>query len=78
MFLMQLVTIFTAFNPAEADLISSRLEVAEFHPVIQHATAALSIGGYALGAGGILVQVPADEAEEVKAFLASDEDQTAQ
>jgi hypothetical protein len=29
----------------------------------------LSLDGYALAAGGILVQVPAEEAEEAKEFL---------
>ena len=53
---MQFVTVFTAFNPAEAELVRSRLEAAEFHPVITHGLSALSIDGYALAAGGILVR----------------------
>jgi hypothetical protein len=68
---MQLVTVFTAFNPAEADLINSVLSAAKFHSVITHGLSALSLDGYALAAGGILVQVPEDEAEEARAFLAS-------
>jgi len=67
---MQLVTVFTAFNPADADLVRSRLDAAEFHPVITHGLSALSIDGYALAAGGILVQVPEDEAEDAREFLA--------
>ena len=64
-----LVTIHTAFNPADAHLVRSRLEAAQFHPVITHELSALSMDGYALAAGGILVQVPEDEAEEAKIFL---------
>jgi hypothetical protein len=32
----------------------------------------LSLDGYALAAGGILVQVPDQEAEDAKEFLAAD------
>jgi len=66
---MSLVTIQTAFNPADAQLVRSRLDAAGFHPVVTHELSALSLDGYALAAGGILVQVPAEEAEEAKEFL---------
>jgi len=66
---MQLVTIFTAFNPADAHVIRSCLDAADFHPVVTHELSALSLDGYALAAGGILVQVPENEAAEAKAFL---------
>ena len=66
---MELVTVFTAFNPAEAQLVRSRLEAAEFHPFVKNELAALSIDGYALAAGGIDVQVPEDEATEAREFL---------
>jgi hypothetical protein len=66
---MQLVTVFRAFNPAEAQLVRSRLEAAEFHAVVMHELSALSLDGYALAAGGILVQVPDEEAAEAKEFL---------
>ena len=69
---MPLVTIFSAFNPADAQLVRSRLEAAEFHAVVTGELSALSLEGYALAAGGILVQVPADEAAEAKEFLAAD------
>jgi len=70
---MELVTIFTAFNPAEAQLVRSRLEAAEFHPVVKNEISALCMEGYALAAGGIQVQVPEDEAVEAKEFLNSSE-----
>ena len=55
---MQLVTVFTAFNSAEAQLIRSRLEAAGLRAFIQDELSALSMDGYALAAGGIKVQVP--------------------
>ncbi len=60
---MQLVTVFTAFNSAEAQLIRSRLEAAGLHAFVADELSALSIEGYALAAGGIKVQVPDVEAE---------------
>ena len=66
---MTFVTVSRAFNPADAQLTRSRLEAAQFHPVVTHEGSALSMDGYAMAVGGILVQVPEDEAEEAKAFL---------
>jgi hypothetical protein len=68
---MQLVTVFRALNPADAHLVRSRLEAAEFHPVVTNELSALSLDGYALAAGGILVQVPDEEAAEANEFLAA-------
>jgi len=70
---MSLITIYRAFNPADAHLVRSRLEAAEFHPVVTNELSALSLDGYALAAGGILVQVPEEEASEVQKFLADSE-----
>jgi hypothetical protein len=66
---MKLVTIFTAFNPAEAQLVRSQLDAAGFHVSVAHELSALSMDGYALAAGGIRVQVPDAEADEAKEFL---------
>jgi hypothetical protein len=60
---MQLVTVFTAFNSAEAQLIRSRLEAAGLRAIVTDELSALSIEGYALAAGGIKVQVPDVDAE---------------
>ena len=68
---MPLITIHRAFNPADAQLVRSRLEAAEFHAVVTHELSALSMDGYAMAAGGILVQVPEEEAAEAAEFLAS-------
>jgi len=68
---MSLITIQSAFNPADAQLVRSRLEAAGFHPIVTHELSALSLDGYAMAAGGILVQVPEEEAAEAKEFLTS-------
>jgi hypothetical protein len=68
---MKMVTISTAFNPADAEITRGRLEVAGFHPEIKNELSALSMEGYALTTGGILVQVPENEADEVREFLAA-------
>ncbi|PAW82121.1 MAG: hypothetical protein B9S33_15545 [Pedosphaera sp. Tous-C6FEB] len=60
---MQLVTVFTAFNSAEAQFIRSRLEAAGLHVFVADELSALSVDGYALAVGGIRVQVPDVDAE---------------
>lgn len=69
---MQLVTVFQTFNPAEAQLVRSRLDAAGFPAQVTHELSALSLEGYSQAAGGILVQVPDARAEEAKAFLDAD------
>ncbi len=69
---MPLITIFRAFNPADAHLVRSRLEAAEFHPIVMHELSSLSLDGYAMAAGGILVQVPEEEAADAREFLDSE------
>lgn len=64
-------TVHTAFNPAEAQLVCSRLRAAEFEAQVLHELSALSLDGYALAAGGILVQVPKERAAEAREFLES-------
>lgn len=70
---MSLVTIFKAFNPADAQLVRSRLDAAGFQAIVADELAALSMDGYSMAIGGIRVQVPCEEAEEAKAFLAGDD-----
>jgi hypothetical protein len=66
---MTLVTVFQTFSPAEAQLVRSRLDAAEFHPFVQHELASLSMDGYSMATGGILVQVPEDEAADARELL---------
>jgi Putative prokaryotic signal transducing protein len=73
---MQLITVFTAFNPADAQLTRSRLDAAGFHAIVTNELSALSLDGYALAAGGILVQVPESEAADAREFLKSPADST--
>jgi len=68
---MPLVTIFKAFNPADAQLVRSQLEAAGFQAIVADELAALSMDGYGMAIGGIRVQVPSEEADEAKAFLAA-------
>ena len=66
---MKPVTIYKAFNPADAQLVRSRLEVAGFHPFVADEMAALSMDGYTLAAGGIRVQLPVSEFTAAREFL---------
>jgi hypothetical protein len=66
---MKLVTVHTAFNPADAELVRSRLEAAEFNVSVKNEIAATAIEGYGLTVGGIQVQVPDDEADDARALL---------
>lgn len=68
---MNLVTVFKAFSPAEAQLTRSRLEVAGFHAVVIGELAAMSMEGYSVATGGIRVQVLESEASEAREFLTS-------
>ena len=70
-YLMSLVTVFTAFNPMDAQVIRSRLEAAARHPEVSHELSALSLDGYALAAGGILVRVPAEEEAAARELIAA-------
>ena len=65
-----MVTIRCCFNSADAQLFRSLLEASGLHPNVLHELSSLSLDGYALAAGGILVQVPDDEAELAAAILA--------
>ncbi len=68
---MKLITVHRSFNPAEADVVRSRLEAAQFDVSMSHDLAALSLDGYALAAGGILIQVPEDQAEAARELIAT-------
>jgi len=66
---MSLITVYQTFSSGDAQLFRSRLEAANLHATVAHELAALSLDGYALAAGGILVQVPAEEAEEAREIV---------
>ncbi len=73
---MKLVTVFATINSVDADLVASRLTAAEFQVTILHDGAAANIVGLTLGPSGIQVQVPEDEADEAREFLASPGEET--
>ena len=66
---MNPVTVYKALNPADAQLVFSRLEAAGFHPFVADEMAALSMDGYGITVGGILFRVPETEAADAKEFL---------
>ena len=68
---MNFATIFTTFNPAEAQLMNSRLEAAGFHPNVKHELSTLSTEGYSLTTGGIKVEVPESEAVDARELVVS-------
>jgi hypothetical protein len=67
---MPLVTVHTAFNPMDAQLVKSRLEAADLHPTVTHELSAWSLDRYALTAG-VLVQVPEEEVAAARELIAA-------
>jgi hypothetical protein len=65
---MKLVTVFTSFVAAEAQLVCSQLEAADFHPFIANENATSYLGGFST-ATTLRIQVPEDEAADAKEFL---------
>jgi len=65
---MNLITVATNFNLAEAELTRSRLEAAGFHPFIANEMAAGWLGGNST-ATLLRIQVPEGEAGDAKEFL---------
>ena len=66
---MHPVTVFHAFSAAEAQLVRSRLEVAGYQAQVIHELASLSLDGYSMATGGILVQVPDEQAAEARELI---------
>ena len=66
---MSLVTVYRAFSPADAQLVRSRLEAAELHPEVANELSAMGLDGYSMAAGGILVQVPAEEVDDARELI---------
>ena len=74
---MSLKTVFQTFSSAEAQLIRSRLDAAGFMVHVANELSSLSMEGYSMSTGGILVQVPEEQAVEARALLdAADEPET--
>jgi hypothetical protein len=67
---MDFVTVASAINPAEAELVRSRLEANGFLVNLKSEDAAFTFG-YGSIIGGVQVQVPDDQSESARALLAS-------
>lgn len=70
---VELEVVFETVNASEAQLIRSRLEAAGLAPEVDPEIDPLSIGGFGLPKGGIVIRVPADQAEEARAILEAGE-----
>jgi Putative prokaryotic signal transducing protein len=66
---MNLVTVATNFNLAEAGLVCARLEAAGFHPFMGNENASSWLGGTMSTATLLRIEVPENEAEAAKEFL---------
>lgn len=71
---MDRVTVFTAFNPVQAQIVSTRLQTAGLDATVEGEAAALSMEGYSLATGGIRVQVPSTQEDEARRLIESDEE----
>ena len=71
---MDRVTVFTAFNPVQAQIVSTRLQTAGLDATVEGEVAALSMEGYSLATGGIRVQVPSTQEDEARRLIESDEE----
>jgi len=67
---VKLVTISKEFQVAVADMKRARLEAAGFHAFVNNVSSA-SYLGTAIASGGVLLQVPENEAAAAKEFLES-------
>jgi hypothetical protein len=70
---MEMITVFESGDPAEAQLIRSRLEVAGFDAVIPNELSTFNIEHGTAAPGGTSVQVPEDRAEEARALIKTEE-----
>ena len=71
---MDRVTVFTAFNPVQAQIVSTRLQTAGLDATVEGEAAALSMEGYSLATGGIRVQVPSAQETEAFRLIEADEE----
>ena len=71
---MDRVTVFTAFNPVQAQIVCARLQTVGLDATVEGEAAALSMEGYSLATGGIRVQVPSTQEDEARRLIESDEE----
>jgi len=68
---MDLVVIFKSSNLNDAGLVRARLEAAGFHPVLANEYTANVFGSGPYSIAPVHIQVPAEEAEDAREFLAA-------
>ena len=68
---MELVTVFQTLYPAEAELVQTQLDAAGFDSMIANELSTITFGPPAANAAGILVQVPADQADDARELIVS-------
>ena len=66
---VELESVFETLNPAEAQLIRSRLEAAGLTAEVDPEIDPLCIEGFSLPSGGIQIKVPSTQAAEARAIL---------
>jgi hypothetical protein len=70
---VELESVFETLNPAEAQLIRSRLEAAGLNAEVDPEIDPLCIEGFSLPSGGIQIKVPSDQAQDARAILDASE-----
>lgn len=71
---MERVTVFTAFNPVQAQIIGARLQAAGLDATVEGEAAALSMEGYSLATGGVRVQVPSFQETDARSLIEAHEE----
>jgi len=66
---MALVTVYQTFSSADAHLVRSLLEATGLQAIVTHELSALSMEGYSMATGGILVQVSDEQADQAREIL---------
>ena len=68
------MTVFTAFNPVQAQIVCARLQTVGLDATVEGEAAALSMEGYSLATGGIRVQVPSAQETEARRLIEVNEE----
>ena len=73
---MNFITVFQTFSLAEAQIVRGRLETDGFHPEVVNEIAAVSMDGYSMAVGGVLIQVPEAEGVAAREVIEASENST--
>jgi|YelNatPaOPRAMG01_1025707.scaffolds.fasta_scaffold01930_14 hypothetical protein len=67
----KLVTVYSAFSPADVQLVKSVLEAAGLNVFVLNEDAALSMDGYSMAVGGIKLAVNSEDENEAREIINS-------